>query len=65
MREYLKTDYPDIDWVHDDIIDNAIGYEEDFIYDGKKYHASVQHDGTYLEYGMKGSKVVITEIEAV
>lgn len=62
MKEYLLEDFPSIDYVSDEITDNEIGYEEYFIYDGKKYHASVEHDGTYWEYGIKGRKIEITEI---
>jgi len=62
MKEYLKSDYPNMDYIYDEILDNEIGYEEDFIYDGKKYHAVVQHDGTYMEYGIKGSEVIFREL---
>lgn len=65
MKEYSKSDYPDLDYLYDDILDNDIGYTEEFIYDGKKYRATVVHDGTYMEYGAKGSKVVFEEITAV
>jgi hypothetical protein len=62
-NEYSKTEFPTIDHVEDEIADQDIGHQEDFKYDGKQYHASVQHDGTYLEYGIQGVEVIITEIK--
>lgn len=52
-NEYSKTEFPTIDHVDDEIADQGIGHQEDFKYDGKQYHASVQHDGTYLDVGLR------------
>jgi len=62
MKEYLISQYPHIDYIYDDIMDdNDIGYTEEFKYGGVVYHAEVIHDGTYMEYGIKGSEVIIKE----
>ena len=72
IKEYSKEQYPTLDHVEDAICDNAgaydedsddwDGYEEIFIYDGKTYKALLEHDGTYMEYGMKGMEVTIKGI---
>jgi len=62
MKEYLKNDYPSIDYIYDEILENEIGYEESFIFDGIKYKATVKHDGTFLEYGIKGSEVIFEQL---
>jgi hypothetical protein len=63
MKEYFLKDYPHLDYIYDYLLDNyAVDYQENFIYDGKVYHASIQYDGTYLEYGIPGREVIINEI---
>lgn len=62
MKEYTKEDFPHIDYIYDEICECEVNHEEDFIYDGKKYHAIVKYDGTYLEYGTKGKEVIFTQI---
>jgi len=66
IKEYTKEQYPTLEHIHDDILDydgNDIGHEEILIYDGKKYNVIIQHDGTYMEYGIKGMEVIFTEIK--
>jgi hypothetical protein len=63
MKEYLKKDFESLDYLYDEFIDEyEIGHVEEFIYDGKIYKGEVKHDGTYLEYGVKGTEVIFTEI---
>ena len=71
MKEYSKEEYPTLEHLEDTICENAgvygdsddwDGYEETLIYDGKTYKVLIEHDGTYMEYGIKGSEVTFTEI---
>lgn len=72
IKEYPKEQYPTLEHLEDIICENAgvyddsddwDGYEETFTYDGKTYKALIEHDGTYMEYGTKGSEVTFTEIK--
>ena len=63
MKNYNIKDYPDIDYIHDEILDTQeIGYKEIFEYNGKTYSAIIEHDCTYMEYGIPGRIVVFKEI---
>tara|TARA_R110000868_G_scaffold76573_2_gene220047 strand:- start:1786 stop:2415 length:630 start_codon:yes stop_codon:yes gene_type:complete len=64
VTQYPKEQYSSIDHIYDTILDKDVdfGHEEEFTYDGKHYHAKVQHDGTYMEYGIKGREVIFNVI---
>ena len=54
VKEYSTDEFPTLDYIEDEILDGGIGHSEDFIYDGKKYHAYV---------GNLGCDVIIKEIK--
>jgi hypothetical protein len=59
MKEYLKSEYPDLEDIYDELSEDGIGYAEIFLYDGEKYNA---HIDICIELGIKSSYVIIKEL---